>query len=479
MAFAQFSDPEFARQVFQDLDGKTFQGRLLHILEAADQKHHKLNEFEISKLPLKKQKALKRKAETGKSTFNWNSLYMNPDAVLASVAERLGVSKANLIDPSSSDAAVKQAHAEAHIIQDTKAFFTSSGVNMDAFQVHERDDKTLLVKNFPFGTTVDEIKNLFSPFGEIIQCLLPPTGTIAIIEYSESMAGTQAMQQLSYRNFKGAPLYLEIGPRNLFTGTKKSISTKQNESDTLNDSEQTVADPKEFDSSSTLFVRNLNFATTTPGLTEAFKPLAGFLSATVKTKIDPRRPQEVLSQGFGFVEFRTHMNAQAALKTMNGFRLENHDLLVQLSRKNTDDTDKQRQYGKRRVGETHQTKLIIKNLPFESTKMDIRALLGAYGQLRSVKVPQKFDHTTRGFAFADFVSAKEAENAMEALKDTHLLGRRLVFEFAAGDSIDPEEVIRAMESKVGRQTEIIDFKKMTGSTRKKFSVGAEDEQETL
>ncbi len=36
-----------------------------------------LDEFAISKLPLKKQQQIKRKADAVSSTFNWNSMYMN------------------------------------------------------------------------------------------------------------------------------------------------------------------------------------------------------------------------------------------------------------------------------------------------------------------------------------------------------------------------------------------------------------------
>jgi len=51
----------------------------------------------------------------------------------------------------------------------------------------------------------------------------------------------------------------------------------------------------------------------------------------------------------------------------------------------------------------------------------------AHGHLKSVRLPKKFDAHTRGFAFLDFVSRREAENAYA---DTHLLGRHLVLEWA-------------------------------------------------
>jgi multiple RNA-binding domain-containing protein 1 len=67
---------------------------------------------------------------------------------MSSVAERLGISKAELLDPTSADAAVKQAHAETHVIQETKAYFSSNGVNLDAFKQKERGNTAILVKNF-------------------------------------------------------------------------------------------------------------------------------------------------------------------------------------------------------------------------------------------------------------------------------------------------------------------------------------------
>ena len=46
-------------------------------------------------------------------------------------------------------------------------------------------------------------------------------------------------------------------------------------------------------------------------------------------------------------------------------------------------------------------------------------------------------HAGRGFAFVDFLTKQEAQNAMEAVSGTHLYGRRLVVEWAkADDALD-------------------------------------------
>ena len=76
-AFLQFEDSEHAVTAFQENDGKTFQGRLLHIIPASSKRDPALDEFAISKLPLKKQKEIRRKADATRAAFNWNSLYLN------------------------------------------------------------------------------------------------------------------------------------------------------------------------------------------------------------------------------------------------------------------------------------------------------------------------------------------------------------------------------------------------------------------
>ncbi|KAJ9616859.1 Multiple RNA-binding domain-containing protein 1 [Cladophialophora chaetospira] len=472
LAYIQFVEPTDAANALVALDGRDFQGRLLHILPSTDKRTQKLSDFEISKLPLKQQRAIKRKNEASTSTFSWNSLYMNPDAVLASVADRLGVSKAELLDPASADAAVKQAHAETSVIKETKDYLKSNGVNVDAFKSRSRDDRTLLLKNFSFGTTSEELSQMLGQYGTVERLLFPPTGTMAVVQYHGSSEANLALKQLAYRNLRGSVLFLEKAPAGLWDGPA-SAPTVQSTKAGANEADGAVG------TTFTIFVRNLNFATTSARLLEAFKPLSGFLSARVKTRTDPNRPGEILSMGFGFVEVRTKSQADAAIAAMNGRRLDGHELLVQASQKSTDLGEERRKEDTSKKLNSAKTKVVIKNLPFEATKKDVRALFSAYGQLRTVRLPKKFDNTARGFAFAEFLTAKEAENAIEALSNTHLLGRRLVLDFAEGEIVDPEAEIRAMEKKVQGHQDTLTHHRMTGSVRKKFNVDAREDFDPL
>ncbi|KAI9719463.1 MAG: hypothetical protein M1812_003534 [Candelaria pacifica] len=468
LAYVQFTEPALAVQAYLNLDGRIFQGRLLHILPAAAKRETRLDDHAISKLPLKKQKQIKRRRAAASTTFNWNSLFMSVDAVNSSISDRLGISKSDLLDPTSSNAAVRQAHAETHVIQETKAYFAANGVDLKAFQRTERGEDTLLVKNFPYGTKPDEIKTLLGDFGQVDNLLMPPAGTIAIAKFAQVCEARAAFNGLAYRRFKDSILFLEKAPKDLLRAQASTLENATPEASTSTSVQ--LDDERQGLDTSTLFVRNLNFSTTTERLTEVFSPLSGFISARVKTKLDPKKSGQVLSMGFGFLEFRSKTQAQAALFAMEGYTLDNHQLSIKASHKGLDAAEEGKKEQKRKEASRRSTKVIIKNLPFEASKKDVRALFGSYGQLRSVRVPKKFDHSARGFAFADFLTTREAENAMNALRDTHLLGRRLVLDFATEDPVDAEQEIANMQKKVGRQVDKVALQRLTGAGRKKFDV---------
>lgn len=465
--YVQFSNNEDAVLAYRALDKQIFQGRLLHILPGEAKKDHKLDEFAIKNLPLKKQRELKKKAQAGKQQFNWNSLFLNNDAVLDTVALKMGISKAQLIDPQSSSSAVKQALAEAHVIGDVRKYFEEHGVDLTTFGGKERDDKIILVKNLAFGTTSEEIGELFAEYGELKRVLMPSVGTMAIVEFRDSPGARAAFTKLAYRMFKKAILYLEKGPKDLFTReprlgeTVDIVNDDEDEEDavaakiTANDvmDDDSDAENKVIEDGPTvsIFVKNLNFTTTSAQLSDVFKDLPGFVVAVIKTKPDPKDAQKTLSMGFGFVEFRTKDNAEVAIRTFDNHVLNGHRMQLKLSHRKsgTSKTD--------RSASEKTNKIIIKNLPFEATRKDVLELFGTYGQVKSVRVPKKFDKSARGFAFVEFTLLKEAEDAMNQLEGVHLLGRRLVMQYAEKVSENAEDEIEKMTQKVRKQAASREF----------------------
>lgn len=399
---------------------------------------------------------------------------------MASISDRLGVLKSDLMDPTSADTAIKQAQAETHVIQETKAYFSANGVDLDTFGKKERGETAILVKNFPYGTKLQELKDLFEAHGSVKRLLMPPSGVIAIVEFERGDHARSAFRSLAYRRFKESVLFLEKAPKDIFEGQSLLDDGKNSSPKHVDQSKLLATDllenpePQRCTVSSTLFVRNLNFSTISSGLSDLFKPLDGFLSARVKTRSDPKDPRKILSMGFGFVEFRTNQQAEVALAAMDGHNLDGHKLLIRASSRAVDAAEERRRADNAAKATGRRTKIIIKNLPFEASKKEVRSLFGSYGQLRSVRVPRKIDNSTRGFAFADFVTAREAENAINALKDTHLLGRRLVLDFAAEDEVDPEQEIEKMKEKAGKQANKVAVQKLTSSSRKKFNLEGDE-----
>jgi multiple RNA-binding domain-containing protein 1 len=420
---------------------------------------------------------IQKRAEAASKRFQWNSLWMNPDAIAESTADRLGVSKADLLDPTSSDAAVKQAIAETNVIQETKAYFAAQGVNMDAFKSLRREDTTILVKNFPYGTTIAELRTMFEAHGAVLKVLMPPSGTIAIVQFTDTKQARTAFTKLAYTFIKGSMLFLEKGPKDLFKNAKLPQDNEDSANGVAKTSTSELLDGQGEDDAaltSTLFIRNLNFATTNDQLTANFRVLEGFVKARVKYRPDPKKPGQLLSMGYGFADFRTKENASAALQSMDGYSLDGHVLSVKPSQKVLDPAEERKREDQAKKLAANKTKLVIRNVPFEVSKKDIRSLLGTYGELRAVRLPKKFGNRTRGFAFAEFATPREAENCFNALKDTHLLGRRLALEWADAEAIDAEKEIEKMQKKIGGQFNRMALQQLTGEGRKKVNIGNGD-----
>jgi multiple RNA-binding domain-containing protein 1 len=383
--------------------------------------------------------------------------FTQSNAVLSSVADRMNISKSDILDPESPDAAVKLALAETHIIQETKTYLESHGVILSAFSGRGRSETIILVKNIPYGTTAEQLREMFGVHGELQRVLVPPAGTLAVIEFTHADEARKAFRAIAYRRLGDSVIYLEKGPLGMFQPTSATSEVANGvapigieESDAGDDANVDITGGK------TLFVKNLAFATSSERFTQAFRHLPDFAFARLQTKPDPKRPGSRLSMGFGFVGFRSAETARKALKGMHGYVLDGHSLSVKFAGRGVEEQEEKK--GGREKAKT--TKMLVKNVPFEATRKDIQALFryavsarqarselltfffpfSAHGQLKSVRLPKRFDRRSRGFAFLEFVTRHEAENAYNALKHTHLLGRHLVLEWAEEGEVNIDEL---------------------------------------
>jgi len=297
------------------------------------------------------------------------------------------ISKSEILNPDSENAAVKLALAETHVINETKAYLESQGVLLDSFSTlagssHvRRSDTIILVKNIPYGTSAETIREMFEAHGELSRVLIPPAGTIAAVEFVHPDEARRAFKAVAYRRLGNTIVYLEKGPIGMFKepaptaaedGPATVISTGVKPV-TISD-EKGIADGSQTSvaGGTTLFIKNLAFSTTLERLNRAFRGLPSFAFARVQMKPDPKNPGSKLSMGYGFVGFKDVEGVKRALKSMQGYVLDGHSLSVRLAGRGAEEPGE----GKDKAGGKSSTEVIVKNVPFEASKKDIRELFG-------------------------------------------------------------------------------------------------------
>ncbi|KAI4372643.1 hypothetical protein MLD38_010847 [Melastoma candidum] len=452
IAYIQYAFPESASRSIAEVDNTIFQGRLLHVLPAAQRNtSNKLNPSVTTEVPLtfkQKREDERKAAEASGDTTAWNTLFMRPDTVVETIARKYGLSKSEFLDTGSDDLAVRLALGETQVIAETKKALADSGVNVASLEESstkrsdavKRSNHVLLVKNLPYGCSGGELTKMFGRFGSLDKVILPQTKTMALVVFLEPSGASAAFRGLAYKRYKDAPLYLEWAPANVLqpssekntgdaaVGEKdaKRVLLKQHV-EGLMDAD---VDPDRVESRS-VFVKNLSFKTSDEVLKSHFLAQmkdGKILSVRVKKHV---KNGKHVSMGFGFIEFDSTEAATNICRDLQGTVLDGHALILQLCQVKKD--EKVKTNGS---NDTSSTKLLIKNVAFEATEKDLRKLFSPFGKIKRLRLPMKFG-SHRGFAFVEFVTKQEAESALKALSSTHLYGRHLVLERAKeGESLE-------------------------------------------
>ncbi len=396
-AFVTYMMPEHAVKAYAELDGKPFQGRMLHLLPGKA-KPGEGDDGGEEGTSFKKKKALKEKASAG-SSHNWNTLFLGSSAVADVMAKNYSVDKSKVLleteeegrRKGSQSAAVRLALGETQLVSETRKFLEEEGFCLEAFEgtATARSKTVMLVKNLPAGVPVEKIRDLFAHHGELGRVVLPPGCVTAVVEFQEPSEARKAFRALAYTRFQNTPLYLEWAPEKALPSTDK-VKSEDDDQD-RKDKEEAVekglvgdgdddgddddaTNPPEADT--ILFVKNLNFDTDEDSLTRHFSSAGRVHSATVSRKRSAKRPGETLSMGYGFVQFRTRAAADAALKTLQHKLLDSHCL--ELKRSNRAVAADAEEEGRRKRKATNAadkrlegSKLLVRNVPFQANPSEI------------------------------------------------------------------------------------------------------------
>ncbi|KJP87206.1 hypothetical protein AK88_03123 [Plasmodium fragile] len=329
---------------------------------------------------------------------------------------------------------------------------------------YKRSDDTIIVKNLCIQTNQKEVISLFKKYGVLSKVSFSPYNNIAILQFEKAENAKKAFISNSYIRYKKLPLYLEWAPMNLFErkgdqdgdGSSNKGEMKDGEvpaKDEVKKSEKKAA-PKEQQHYSesessdeeithaSIYIKNLNFNTKEEDLKKLFEKLEGFITCNIvkskkaisnKNHEKGKAPeQKLMSQGYGFVEFKSKELALEAIKKLTATTLDGHVLELSLSRnrvkkkKNKNNEEKEVVKEKKKISK----KLLVKNLAFQVTKEELRKLFSAFGNIKSVRIPKNAYNRSRGYAFVEFMSKNECLTAIESLQHTHLYGRHLIIDFA-------------------------------------------------
>ncbi|KAJ6659129.1 hypothetical protein lerEdw1_019432 [Lerista edwardsae] len=463
-AFVTYMFPEHAVKAYAEVDGQVFQGRMLHVLPSTIKKEESENPDAAGLSSYKKQKEAKDKANSS-SSYNWNTLFMGTNAVADAIAQKYNATKSQVLDhEGKGSVAVRVALGETELVQKVRQFLLDNGVRLDAFSqaAGERSKSVILVKNLPAGTQAAELEEVFGAHGGLGRVLLPEGGVTAIVEFLEPTEAKRAFTKLAYSKFRHIPMFLEWAPMGVFSGPGKkqpetpdgkkegseqlatgSCENEEAKMGTVEEEEEEEDDSEDESSPGcTLFIKNLNFATTEETLQEAFSKAGAVKSCTISKKKD--KAGTLLSMGFGFVAYKTPEQAQKALKQLQGCSVDGHQLEVKISERATKSAAtvaRKKQTSKKQKS----SKILVRNIPFQATAREVRELFSTFGELKTVRLPKKMlgTGTHRGFGFVDFLTKQDAKRAFGALcHSTHLYGRRLVLEWA-----DTEETVEALRRK--------------------------------
>ncbi|KAH8675676.1 hypothetical protein BX600DRAFT_432239 [Xylariales sp. PMI_506] len=176
------------------------------------------------------------------------------------------------------------------------------------------------------------------------------------------------------------------------------------------------------DEFTTLFVGNLGWAIDDNALYEAFKDCAGLNSARVVTDKEMQR-----SRGFGYVDFDSQANCQAALDAMQGFELEGRGMRLDPSKPRPAENATPGQRANERAqkhGDTvspESDTLFVGNLPFDADEDMVSAFFGDAVAVKSLRLPTDPESGNRkGFGYVTFNSVDDAKTAFNTMNGSYI-----------------------------------------------------------
>nr|UXY88195.1 polyadenylate-binding protein [Cryptomonas curvata] len=338
-AYVKFGLPECAIRAGIFLDGKIFQGRILHIVSG-----YKLfrNIYKnIEKTNFKKFQTIKSSFEF-KSFFNhksWFLLFIPEPTIIQCICTKFG--KANNVVSNYKHLKInsgKQLVSEGRLQIEAFLILKKEGIDLNSFDptlITYKSSKIILVKNFSINSKKD-LTLLLGDLGEIKKYVVLPFTSLFIIEFKKKNDAEYAFNILKKFESKDKNVIVQWAPLNCFKNSilknnlithniKKKLNLslpwfKKQESCIKYIQKKNCILTKKFFKNYKILIRNLPFSINSEGLRNIFGSYDKIISVRIPKKKDGN------NRGFGFVEFYTLEDAKKAFILIQNIHLEKRHL---------------------------------------------------------------------------------------------------------------------------------------------------------
>lgn len=130
-----------------------------------------------------------------------------------------------------------------------------------------------------------------------------------------------------------------------------------------------------------------------------------------------------VNRGFGFVTYAEKSMAEAAIKALDGHRINGRRIGVR-------DADDDKKKGRKERKEPEGLKLYIGNLPFSATQEKLKELVAAHATVNEVILATGPGGKAKGFGFVFIAEMDKGEAVVAAINNTEVEGRKIKVDIA-------------------------------------------------
>lgn len=249
----------------------------------------------------------------------------------------------------------------------------------------------IFIKNLDKSIDNKTLYDTFSSFGNILSCKIAQdehgnSKGYGFVHYETKEAAEESIKAINGKLLNGKKAYVGF-----FVAKKDRVKEES---------------PKW----TNIFIKNISKSIGEERMKEIFSKFGKITSAVLM------KDTENSSKGFGFINYETHEQAQAAVDEMNGKDLEGSQIYVGRAQKKSERErelkDMFEKLKRERMSKYQGVNLYVKNLDESIDDAKLRQEFAHLGTITSAKVMRDEKSSSKGFGFVCFATPEEATKAV-------------------------------------------------------------------